>query len=636
MDSNELEKLKKRLYRKGETFVEREERSPLTPAQQTKTYWEKPQSEEDLQFFQKKKTSSKKKFLFFAISIFILASFGVSAYYFFFGGFSVISSRNIEIRFEGPSSVKGGEETVWQALITNNNKTDIELADLIIDYPEDSRPSSVGLKNSGRVPVERRSIGLIKAGQTVTEPIKAYLLGEKDSEKKFKLTLEYRPQGSNAILEKIYETVVRLLQSPIEISIEMPQEANAGELFSFKVDIISNAEAIVGNLHLKMEYPSGFNFKEADLKPASGDNIWRLGDLEPNKKRTIAIKGSIEGQDQVELAFRALSGPVDENGEVIVYGFDAESITLRKPFLKLGVKVNGKDGEAVFSSGENLRMEIEWQNTLPTKIYNASIEAKVEGESIDRKTISVDKGFYRSFDNALVWNQSSAPELSDIEPMASGLTQFTFDVFKPLPQIAIAAGNPTIKIEIEMKAERISEEGRVEIKNHFTKEIKIATLFQLSRRAFYSSGPFKNTGPLPPKIGKETTYAIVWSLSNTSSEVSEAVVSAFLPSYVRWLNVVLPENENISYNQGTGEITWRAGKIPVGTGVTISPKELMFQISFLPNVSQIGAQPVLVSEVTLSGRDSFAGAFLRDVKPAQTTNLESDTQFEYNDSIVVQ
>lgn len=43
MDNDEIERLKRRLYKKGEVFKEREFRSPLSPrSDQTKTYWEEP------------------------------------------------------------------------------------------------------------------------------------------------------------------------------------------------------------------------------------------------------------------------------------------------------------------------------------------------------------------------------------------------------------------------------------------------------------------------------------------------------------------------------------------------------------------------------------------------------------------
>ncbi len=269
----------------------------------------------------------------------------------------------------------------------------------------------------------------------------------------------------------------------------------------------------------------------------------------------------------MNLVFHASAGPLDENGEVIPYGIAVQNITLKKPFLSMEVKVNDKSGETIASAGSDLNLAINWQNTLPDKIYNAVIEAKLNSPIIDQHTISATKGFYRGFDQVLVWNQSSYPDLAEIDPLATGEALFKFSVLDSLSNSVIKQGNPVISIDIKISGERVTQDqGRIQVTNHLTKEIKIATLFQLSRRGLYYSGPFKNSGPLPPKVGKETTYTVVWSLTNTSNNVSDATVSAFLPSYVKWLGVINPENANISYDQSTGQIVWQAGTVSAGSG----------------------------------------------------------------------
>ncbi len=228
MDNDEIERLKKRLYRKGETFREREIRSPLTPtSQKAKTYWEEASPEEGrLSFPEQPKSTLVKKLVIAAVVVVSLAIAGIVAY-FLAGGMSVVSSSNIDISLGGPTSIKGGESGNWQVAITNKNKTNLELADLIIDYPEGARPIS-GAVSGTKAFSERRSIGQIGAGQTVTEAIGAYLFGEKDTDQVFKFTLEYRPQGSNAILAKTAEQSVHLLQSPVEVSINLPDRIKLG------------------------------------------------------------------------------------------------------------------------------------------------------------------------------------------------------------------------------------------------------------------------------------------------------------------------------------------------------------------------------------------------------------------------
>ncbi len=639
MDYNVIEKLKKRLYRKGEVFKERQFHSPLTRRfSKTKTYWQGSPSEEAEEAGlippRKNKFALAKKqiiIISFAAVFLVIAGFAI---YFLRGGPNLISSKNIDMNLEGPFSVKGGEAGKWQVVITNKNKNDIDSAELIIEYPENSKPIT-GSVSGTKTLYERRSLGPIKAGMTIVEPVNAYLFGEKESSKVFKLTLEYRPQGSNAILEKTTERIIKLLQSPLEITINLPKDSNAGEAIDLSVEVISNAEIVIKDLILKLDYPAGFLYQESDLKPALNDDVWRLGDMEPNAKRVIKIKGVLNGQDLVELSFRGSVGPVDDKGDVIAYGFGIQSIVLKKPFLSLGATVNDKKGEIIAVPGETLRVKIEWQNTLPAKIYNAIVEAKINGEAVDERTIAVKNGFYRSFDRTLVWNQSSLRELAVLDPLTEGKAEFEFLIPMSLPLNAIKETNPKIILEIKMKAERISEEaGKIEVENNLSSEIKISTVFKLARKGFYYSGPFTNTGPVPPKVGNETTYTIVWSLTNSSSAVSDVTVNAFMPSYIRWLGAVSPESADVSYNAKTGEIIWRAGTAESGAGILTPARELAFQISFLPSESQVGSTPVLVSEVSLVGKDTFTGIFLRDTKPVLTTYLDTEPDFGYEKSSV--
>lgn len=637
---NVIEKLKKRLYRKGETFKEREMRSPLRRRfSKVKTYWEGSPSEEaeeaGLVLPENRKKFSMKQIviILFAASFLVIAGFAI---YLFGDGPNIVSSKNIELSLEGPFSVKGGEGGKWQVVIVNKNQSNIDTADLIIVYPENSKPITES-QSGARTLYERRTIGSIAAGETVIVPVSAYLFGEKDSNKVFKLTLEYRPQDSNAILERTAERTIRLLQSPLEIVVNLPKDTNAGETIDLSIEVISNAEIVMKDLTLKIDYPVGFIYQESDLKPSSGDDVWRLGDMEPNAKRAIKIRGTLSGQDLVELSFRVSAGPTDGKGDIIAYGFGIQSVILKKPFLSLGALVNGEKGEVITPPGNTLRINIECQNTLPAKIYNAVIEAKIKGAAVvDERTIAVKKGFYRSFDRTLVWNQSSLRELAVIDPLSTSGAEFEFFVPAILSDSVIKEANPKIILEIKMKAERISEEsGKMEVENNFIKEIKIATVFKFARKGFYYSGPFQNTGPIPPKAGQETTYTVVWSLTNSSSAVSDVIANAFLPSYVKWLNVIEPKDADVSYNEKTGEIIWRASRVEPGSGSLIPAKELAFQISFLPSESQILSTPVLVSEVSVTGKDTFTGIFLRDTKTALTTYLDGEPNFLYDKANVI-
>ena len=127
------------------------------------------------------------------------------------------------------------------------------------------------------------------------------------------------------------------------------------------------------------------------------------------------------------------------------------------------------------------------------------------------------------------------------------------------------------------------------------------------------------------KAEKETTYTIVWTVSNTSNSMSHVEVRATLPPYVSWKNTVLPD-QNVTYNPVGGVITWNVGSVSAGTGYGRPPTSVSFQIGFTPSVSQVGTKPDLVSAPELTGTDDFTGAVINTTGNSATIHL-SDSPF---------
>ena len=141
---------------------------------------------------------------------------------------------------------------------------------------------------------------------------------------------------------------------------------------------------------------------------------------------------------------------------------------------------------------------------------------------------------------------------------------------------------------------------------------------------------------MPPKAGTETTYALVFSLTNTTNEIQNAVVKAVLPSYVRWTGIHSPSNEDITFNQNDGTVTWKVGTIGANVGVAGNvPKQAAINIGFTPSTSQIGQQPPLVRGVTLTGKDAATEKSVTRTAADVTTNIVGDQGFLPSNATVV-
>jgi hypothetical protein len=167
--------------------------------------------------------------------------------------------------------------------------------------------------------------------------------------------------------------------------------------------------------------------------------------------------------------------------------------------------------------------------------------------------------------------------------------------------------DPTVKIELHAAGQRLSENSVPEtIQATVREEFKLMTDAAIAGRALYFENPLGSVGPLPPKVEYETTYGILWEVSNTTNLVRDAKVTATLPPYVRWIGTVSPSVEDVTFNENDGTVTWNLGKLLPDTGVGgRPPRRVVFSIGLVPSTSQVGKSPALIQNQRLTGVDNF-------------------------------
>lgn len=588
--------------------------------------------------FLKEKRGMSFAFKILIVSIvFFLFSAGV-AFYRLYWGTNTISANNIEILVTGPVSVAGGEKLSLDVRIDNKNKTDLKTVNLRVEYTEGAR-SADDIKSELKRTVE--VVGDILSGESATKRIGAVLFGEENSRKEIKIILEYRLPGSSAIFykEKIYEIVIS--SSPVNVAVSGLKEVNANQTIDFTVVITSNSPSPINNLLLKAEYPFGFTFKDSSVNPSANNNIWNLGGLSSGQKKNIKISGKLEGQDGEDRIFRFTVGTPDDKDEQVVaipFVTSAATVSIKKPFIGIQLTLDGSSANDFVSEGSKIiRADVLWKNNLPTAVKDVEIQIKLKGEALNKTSVSVERGFYRSVDNTIIFSKEKNPELASIGPGESGNLSFSLGSLSTYAGSGEPLKEATMALDIVASGKRL-EGGNVpqDVLYSSSKIIKIATNLKLVSRALHWSGAFQNNGPMPPKAEQETTYTVVWTITNTSNKVGNAKVSATLPIYVKWLSQISPETEKVSFNANDSEIVWDVGDIEAGTGISESPKEVSFQISMIPSVSQIGSSPVILNEAVLSGRDYFTSTVVGETRLPLTTDLKTDPNFNQDQNKVVQ
>lgn len=569
----------------------------------------------------------------YAALAFFVGAAGFFAYYFFLGGGSTPASPgNIDISVSGPLQVASGSPTELQIAVVNRNRVGLELADLVITYPDGTR-SPVDL--STNLKDQRISLGNIEPGGRRQGTVSAVFSGIEGDRGTITIDLEYRLAGSSSIFVATTQYQIVFASSPLSLAIEGNSETVSGQPIEFKVTIASNADSVVKDVLLNVSVPFGFTLSYSDPTAQKGKegNLWALGDFAPGSKKTVTLRGVVNGESGDERVFRFKAGTRADAKDTLVtttLADYAHHVTVSRPFLGLAVTLNKTNvgGSAVVTPGETVNVSIAWENNLTTEVTDAVIIARLGGVEIDGASVQSTDGFYRSSDRVILWDKTTTRgALSRLAAGAKGTLTFSFQV--PSNEVLADIRNPSLSLSVHAAGKRISESGVPEtLQSTATQNIRLASDLQLIAQGLYYSNPFGSTGPMPPKANTETTYALVFSVTNTTNTIKDGVITATLPPYVRWVGIYSPSSEDITFNQNESTVTWKVGDINAGVGVAGAlPRQAAIAVGFTPSTSQIGQQPILIRDITLKGEDEATGVAVTRAAEDVTTDINGDPGF---------
>lgn len=603
-DASALEELRQRLYTNAKPIE-----APVVPlvAHQIATPVEGWQPEPRPE--PKKKIAWSVTFLFVALGIFVLA-LGVAAYFLVFGG-GAISTDRVAITVAPIVALRSGDVATLVVTVTNNNPTPITNTALSIAFPETARSAE-----DPTVPYLRYedTLGDIPAGGSVTRTVRTVLSGSAGEVITLPLKLEYKTEGSNAVFVKEDTHEVTVTSSPLSLQVRLPSQVSGGQEIVMQVTVHSDSPTTLERVAIRAEYPFGF----VPAKTDGSDTVFEIGTLAPGSDATVTIRGTLSGEDSDERVFRFSAG-IQGAGDTLAltYASGQGVVNVSHPFLSTTMSVNGSsESSAVIALGKVTEVRLSWANALPVDITDTEIQVKLSGDALDPVSVTALGGFYRSVDQTILFARDTNPGLARLPAGATGNGSFTFST-----KTGTTLKNPTITAVVTATGRARTNGGTpTPLSTSLTKVIPVGTELGLVARASRTSGPFKNTGPIPPEPNSETTYTILLSFTSSVNSVAGATMRAVLPSYVRFMSAA---DSTVTYDANTRTVSWLAGEVGAG-----SSKQGAFQVALLPSFSQRGTSPVLMSSIVFSGTDRFTKRSLEGRAPEVSTQTTGDAGYQ--------
>lgn len=541
---------------------------------------------------------------------------------------SSFNEERVTISIEGLEEIESNRLVTYKIKYKNNNRTSLKDAEILLNYSENFQPEEdVSFKkvNSTNGRIYIGEIGPYAEGET---EVRGNFFAPKDYSIYLAVTLSYKPSSVKSTFQAKSQLGINIKTAPVELIVTAPLEAANGNRVEYVIDYKNSSSQSFSDLRLKIEYPSGFSFESAEPRSSEGNNSWYLGRLDPGQGGKITVVGEISGSKDETKIVKVTLGSIENNGRFVAYNEVRKNTKIASSPLSIAQTVNGLKSFSA-NPGETLNYLVTYRNDGKIGLRDVIITLEIKGEIIDIAKLSLEKGYYDSAKNTIVWKAPDIPELANLEPGQGGELRFSIPVLGRIPVENENDKNFAIISVAKIDSPDVPTSiGSNKIIASNTMEVNLNSKVILEVKGYYNDANIENFGPIPPEVNKETSYVIHWEVTNVSNEISDVRVTSFLPTGVKWLNKIYLEDDRVVFNERTNQVVWEIGKLGNGIGILEPKKEVSFQVSITPPEIAAGKEVRILNPSVITAKDLFTSKEIKSEVKEKTTALNEDASID--------
>jgi hypothetical protein len=533
----------------------------------------------------------------------------------------LFNEERVLVSISGPKDVASVEEITFTVTYTNNNWSGLKNASLILSYPDTFHvQAESSMKVNGSL--AEITVGDIAAHADGKIFLKGKFYGSKSDRMNIQATLHYTPDKVSTVLEKTAQIIVTVASSPLSLEITAPIELATGQDVEYVIDYSNKSDVQFSNLRVKMEYPEGFRLVSSEPKPSEGDSVWYVGNFNSNDAGRITIRGVLSGVGGEYKSVHGMIGFFQGDGNFVSYGENIRQTHIISSPLSISQTVNQLTDISV-KPGDSLTYAIHYRNDGNIGIRDAIVTVEIDPTFLDVNRLSLQKGGYDAARKVIIWKASDISNLGKLEPGGEGEISFNVPVIDKIPtgsgknlSIRTVAKIDSLDIPTPIGANKIIASN--------TLLVKLQSTADITSHVLYTDTVFPNTGPIPPKVGQETSYTVYLDVTNSLNDLKQARVTAMLPTGVQYSGKYSPSEEVVTFNERSGDFVWELGSF---SGSEKKRRILAFQVSVIPSPNQVGDLLTLVSNIVFTGKDAYTNQDIRADKEKQLNTIENDSVY---------
>ena len=626
-----------------------------------------------------KNNSKKNKKLIFAVLFLILSVVLAVAYFMYLKGQQSFDNEKVNIEIKAPSEISSGEEIAF--VIEYKNDTGVKLKNPKITFfaPEkfifissDKKPTEEGL-------VLGWNIDDLSAGESGKIKLFGRVTGNKNSEHKFNSKISYTPNNFNYEFQSaddLSKIKIKITAVSFDLSVKCTEEIITGGEVNCLIAYKNISVYDFSKINIKVYFPEGFSVISTEPEIVGGTNnlIWSVENVNPETSGELNIKGNLTGDKNKEKEIEAVIEIFGSEEDPLEQISEKAIIKIQEVPIVLKQTVNALESFSV-NKGEEMEYRIKFKNISDQEIKGLVINSELEG-NVDFDSLEVNNGSYDDKSNKIIWSAFNVPKLAIFKPGDEDEVSFKIKAGDYFDIKSVEDKNFIIKNKVTISSFNFNDNEEKIEKEIASDEMVVkinSFLFIKTKGYFNDDGRIKNTGVIPPEVGKETTYTIHWNLNNLLGDIKNVKITSVLPDNIKWTGNYINSNGEISlgdenngtyspedfesledsesgeesekyliteerfyYNPITREIVWEILELSANTGLVSPSKEIVYQVSVIPEDSDIGETIKIMNEVGVIGFDEFTNKEIITLESELTTKLPDDYSIGPKEGIVIE
>lgn len=430
------------------------------------------------------------------------------------------------------------------------------------------------------------------------------LYGEQDQEQEFRLKFNYTPENFNSQFSDDVVFKIKITQPYISQSQGLPEKINLDDNQWLNLSYVFLGSQNYAPTDFELVLPEGVSV--ATSVPIMIGNSWRFDSWNSGQSQTIVLQ--ISASQAVTGQWKMIAR---QSGLEI--GQWQGDLKISAPSLMVSLEKSGDDN---LNLGKQLGLKLKITNNGDSAVDLDQIKVTGETNLINWSAVKINEAKINN--QEIIWLEDQA-SLS----LSAGQSK-TFDFVLPLINKVPGGSldnnwfslklNPLVRVKSSAGGKTINGQSLI---------MTLQQPFSLSTTARYyaSADTPVGSGPLPPQVGQETSYQIVWTIYSGEEGLTNLQLSSSLPSYVSWSgqDEEIGQTGNLNFDSASQKIIWKLDKMSPRQQVSVA-----FIVSVTPNESQVNQLLILTNASSFTAKKEVTGGSVSTNLSLITSELPLD------------